>query len=751
MRNSQAGMQGCEYAVMQSSSDGIIIVDQDNRVTEFNPTAEKMFGYTRAGIVGKLLAETVVPPGMHKAYQRAVEHVRAADQGPSGGVHIEVTAIRADGSEFCAELAIAPLSLRRQSACVIFVRDISDHKQAEASLRNSQKRSRQTVDASPAMMWLSGIDTLYGWLNKPWLDFVSRPFPEVTHKEWAQLHESVERLNAAMTYAGIGSWECDLLTGRVTQSKQMGLMFGKPAGWAHSDLVSWRRLIHPEDRAQTIAQFEGALADGVGYHTEYRVLWEDGVTVRWLESTVTILRDETGRAVRVVGLDRDITERKQAEARIQSLANYNYDALTGLPNRTLLADLLAQAIAQANRDGHCLAVLFIDLDQFKTINDSLGHLVGDKLLKQVAARLSKCRRRSDFLARLGGDEFLMALSQVKQAQDAAQIAQKIVNTLARPYRTGGHTLNTSCSIGISIYPNDGKDVQTLMRGADMAMYHAKDAGRNHYQFFSTEMDARAAERLAIGNALRQALKREQFVLHYQPYVDLPSGRIAGIEALIRWRHPDLGLLPPARFIPYAEETGIIVQIGQWVLRTACEQMKAWQSEGIAPVRLAVNLSARQFRQTDLAQQIATTLKKTGLAANALELEITESMAMQDPRRTIKLLHELRDMGIGLTIDDFGTGYSSLTYLKAFPIRSLKIDRAFVDGIPSDGNDAAITTATIALAQSLGLSVVAEGVETIAQQAFLTKAGCNQGQGYLFGPPRPASELLVGRLRDHRSE
>jgi diguanylate cyclase (GGDEF)-like protein len=594
-----------------------------------------------------------------------------------------------------------------------------------------------TVNA-PMLAWLSGIDKLFSWFNKPWLDFVSHPTAEERRKI-ASLRENEERLSAAITFAGIGIWDLDVPNGRMTESKQIGPMYGKPEGWVHTDFDSWKRLIHPDDRAKVIAQFEKALADGTGYQTEYRVLWEDG-TVRWLESSVAILRDDMGRPARAIGLDRDITERKRSQALIESLANYNYDGLTGLPNRALLTDLLTHAIAQAERGGRRLAVLFIDLDQFKTINDSLGHQTGDKLLKQVAARLNKCRRKSDILARLGGDEFLMALSGIKHVQDAARVAQKIVASVARSYRSGGHMLNTSCSIGISIYPEDGRDVQTLMRNADMAMYHAKERGRNHYEFFSRELDARAVERLTIGNALRQALRRGRLVLHYQPYIDLASGQITGVETLLRWRHPRFGLLLPARFIPLAEENGMIVPIGHWVLRTACVQMRDWRAQGIKRLRVAVNLSARQFRQPDLLQQVASALSETSVPADALELEITETMAMQDPERTKKLLLELRSMGIGLTIDDFGTGYSSLSYLKRFPIRSLKIDHSFVDGIPDDTNDVAITKAMIALAHNLGLIVVAEGVETEAQHAFLANAGCDQGQGFWFGRPAPACRI-----------
>jgi diguanylate cyclase (GGDEF)-like protein/PAS domain S-box-containing protein len=556
-----------------------------------------------------------------------------------------------------------------------------------------------------------------------------------------QLRDSQERQALAVRGARLGTWDWHIYSGQLIFNARWAGMLGYTIGEIEPHVRARERLIHPED-APRMKELLNAHLEGRTefYEAEYRLRAKDGSWVWVLDSARVFERDSQGKPVRAAGTHLDISDRKAAEAQVQYLAHH--DELTGLPNRALLMNFMGPTMAYADRDGHCLAVLFIDLDHFKTINDSLGHQAGDRLLKQVAARLKRCERKSDILARLSGDEFVMVLSGVRDVQGVACVAEKIVTSLARPYRAGDRVLSTSCSIGISIYPTDAREVHTLMKNADMAMYHTKERGRNHYQFFSREMGARADERLKLSNTLRQALEHEEFVLHYQPYFDLASGRLTGMEALMRWNHPELGLLTPVRFIPLAEETGMIAPIGHWVMRTACRQAKAWRDAGLDCPRMAVNLSARQFRQLGLSQQIASILKDAGLDASALELEITESMAMQDPERTKELLWELEAIGIGLSIDDFGTGYSSLSYLKGLPIRCLKIDCSFIDGVPDDPNDSAITRATIALAKILGVVVIAEGIETEAQHSFLTIAGCENGQGYLLGKPAPAAEVAA---------
>jgi len=434
-----------------------------------------------------------------------------------------------------------------------------------------------------------------------------------------------------------------------------------------------------------------------------------------------------------------------AEARQALEVMALHDRLTGLANRYALEARLEQSIASARRHGQRLAVLFMDLDRFKSINDSLGHDSGDELLKAVAQRLTACVRDADTVARLGGDEFILVLNDIDEPGSVASLAQKLIDATERPVLVAGHELNTSASIGISLFPDDGGERGQLMKNADIAMYHAKSAGRGNYQFFNAAMNEAVTERLRLELALRRALEQREFLLHFQPQLDLASGRITGVEALIRWQR-EQELVPPATFIPLAEESGLIVAIGEWVLLSACETLANWRRQGLGDVQMAVNLSARQLRQPGLAGQVARLLERFALPPALLELEITESAAMEDPEATIRNLRSLKDLGVRLAIDDFGTGYSSLAYLKLFPIDRLKLDRTFVKDIETDPNDAAIGAATIGLAHMLNLKLIAEGVETPAQQAFLQRLGCDALQGYLCSRPlaREAAAALIGR-------
>ena len=455
---------------------------------------------------------------------------------------------------------------------------------------------------------------------------------------------------------------------------------------------------------------------------------------------VDVLRIDESSSAHQLWLVSDISERKRAEARIHHLAHH--DPLTGLPNRLSLLARLEQALPEARRYGWNLALLFIDLDRFKVINDTLGHLVGDQLLMEVAGRLAATVRETDTVARLGGDEFVVLLINVGEIANAASVAGKIIAALAEPIRVEGHELHTSPSIGISCYPADGGDAETIMRNADTAMYHAKAAGRNTYQFYAEDMNRAATERLTLERKLRQAIARGEFTLHYQPQFDLRRRVPCGVEALLRWQTEEDGPIAPARFIPVAEETGLITGIGTWVLREACRQLRAWLDAGLRPLRVAVNLSARQLKQRDLPEIVAQALADSGLPAELLELELTESAVMEKPQDAILQLNDLRRMGVTLAIDDFGTGYSSLAYLKLLPLDRLKIDRSFVADIEHDANDRAIAIGTIALAHSLGLCVIAEGVETRVQQEFLAEHDCDETQGYLLARPLPAAEAFA---------
>ena len=437
------------------------------------------------------------------------------------------------------------------------------------------------------------------------------------------------------------------------------------------------------------------------------------------------------------GLQAEAAERHLADQRVVHMAHH--DALTGLPNRTLFADRVGQAIARAHRRDGKIAVLFLDLDRFKNVNDSLGHAIGDLLLTAVAERLTKCLRDEDTAARLGGDEFIISLPDVADGGEAARVAGRILAELAKPFTIGDHQLHADGSIGIALYPTDGDTAETLMRNADTAMYHAKESGRSNYQFFSAQMTERVSRRLSTETDLRRALEHGEFSLHYQPLIDLAEGRISGAEALLRWPQSDRRPMTPTEFIPIAEDTGLIIPLGEWVLIEACSQAQAWQARQPG-LRISVNLSARQFRQKDLTGMIERVLGETGLAPALLELELTESMLMHHADETIGTLTRLDEMGVHLSIDDFGTGYSSLSYLKRFPIHSLKIDRSFVRDISSDPDDAAIVTAIVAMARSLNLNVTAEGVETEEQAAFLRSLACQRAQGFHFGRPMPAQEF-----------
>lgn len=480
-----------------------------------------------------------------------------------------------------------------------------------------------------------------------------------------------------------------------------------------------------------------ALSDHGKWQGEIWNRRHDGsVFPEWL--SISVVSGADGKPGNYIGIFTDISERKDAEARIHHLANH--DALTELPNRILLQDRLDQAILQNRREGTHTAVLCLDLDRFKNINDTLGHETGDKLLVQVARRCRDTLRESDTIARQGGDEFVIVLSDLNQPQDATLAARKLLEALERPYKLANHTLTVTGSIGIAIHPEDGETVSSLLRHADTAMYRAKANGRNGLAFYSEDMNVASLGTLLLENQLRGVIERNELDLHYQPKVDAASGRVTGLEALVRWRHPELGLLSPARFIPLAEESGLIVPIGEWVLIRACAQLREWIDRGFEPVSIAVNLSAQQFRHQDLVRLVRDTLDDYDIAPRLLELELTETLLMDDAERTVAILGQLRAMGVSLAIDDFGTGFSSLAYLRQFPVQTLKIDRSFVAEIDVEESGDKIIPAIIALAHNLGLTVVAEGVEAAHQGEYLKAHDCDCFQGYLYGKPMPAASL-----------
>jgi diguanylate cyclase (GGDEF)-like protein/PAS domain S-box-containing protein len=457
-----------------------------------------------------------------------------------------------------------------------------------------------------------------------------------------------------------------------------------------------------------------------------------------IEDSAAPIHDRRGQVTGAVMVFHDVSSARALSLRMSYLAQH--DSLTDLPNRTLLNDRLHRAIVLAERHRQRLAVLFLDVDRFKHINDSVGHVIGDRLLQSLAERLVTCVRNSDTVSRQGGDEFVILLSEVTHAADAAVSAEKLLLAMSEPHRIDQHDLEVTVSIGIATYPDDGTDAETLLKRADFAMYHAKESGRNKYQFFEPKMNVRAIERQSLENELRHALERREFAMHYQPKVNLRSGAITGIEALIRWHHPQRGLVLPAQFIPIAEECGFIVPIGQWVLRESCQQAKLWRDAGLPSVRMAVNVSTVELRAKDFLTGLRDILMETGLDPLHLELELTETFLMQDMTSTAAVLRAINELGVRLTLDDFGTGYSSLSHLKRFPIGTLKIDQSFVRNVTTDADDASIVSAVINMAKSLDMCVVAEGVETPQQLAFLREQNCPEGQGYYFNRPVTAREF-----------
>jgi diguanylate cyclase (GGDEF)-like protein/PAS domain S-box-containing protein len=518
--------------------------------------------------------------------------------------------------------------------------------------------------------------------------------------------------------------------------------FGSMLGFHRSDLIGQPMSTLYANPAE--AEELTALLRGVGTLNSVEIeLRRSDRRALWVLENLVLVGDAISGVVHATVVD--ISDRKRAEEQIEFHAYH--DVLTHLPNRKLFTDRLRHALTRAKRAGSSVAVMFIDVDHFKTINDTLGHTAGDDLLLEMSRRLRECVREDDTVARLGGDEFTIILAELREAEDAMFVAQKILEAVQEPLTLAGMPLVVTASIGISIYPTDGVDPESLLRNADSAMYRAKEGGRNTYQLCTDEMKRRAMERLSVESRLRRAVHDQQFVLAYQPQINLVTGRTIGVEALVRWNDPERGIVEPASFIPIAEETRLIIPLGEWVLRTACKQTKEWQDRGAGPIRVAVNLSARQFQQHDLVLMVRNALEESGLGASSLELEITETTAMQNAEITVETLHALRRIGVGISIDDFGMGYSSLNYLKRFPLTAVKIDRAFVNDLTTNDGDAAIVSAVISMARSLRLRVVAEGVETAEQFAFLRSKECDEAQGFYFSRPvmiEEATRMLLDR-------
>jgi diguanylate cyclase (GGDEF)-like protein/PAS domain S-box-containing protein len=702
-------------AIMTNASISILFT-KNQVITRYNRGFAEMFGYR--GDEGLGLSGRALFPS-DQIYQRVGE---AAHPLLSVGkpFQTEVEMARKDGIAMWSQLIAYVINPDDPAQGTIWIiEDRTEQKLAEESLRNTLLENQAILDSA-----VLGISVVEHGLNLRCNSQMEQLFGYGPGE--------MNGLPVRALYADEASWEL----ARSETSRDF-----------HAGRVSmYEYQLVRKDRSRFWARLSGRPFD-LSQYTGRSVWLVDDVTARReAGESVRRARDELElrvleRTAELAGanalLQGEIVERRQAEARVHHMAYH--DSLTGLPNRALLSDRLDRAMLATQRSGRKLAVMFIDLDRFKTINDSLGHLTGDHLLKEVASRLCRAVRASDTVARQGGDEFVVLVPGIRGPDECTHVAEKMIDALSTPFPFEGRMLHITPSIGICIYPDDGSDVETLMRHADAAMYHAKASGRNNYQFFTQRMNLAAAQHFELESSLRGALAKEEFELHYQPIIDIGTRQLHTMEVLLRWRRPGHGLILPDHFIPIIEENGLIVPVGEWVMRRACEQSVAWQRMGLAPVPLAVNLSPRQFMHRGLIASIQRILDETGIDPSLIEFEITETALMQHGEQTLEILGQINRMGIRMSIDDFGTGYSSLAYLKRFPVKKVKIDRAFIMDLEGSAEDRAIVAAIIALSNSLQLSVVAEGVETEGQFALLRGNGCQYAQGYLFSQPVDVAE------------
>ncbi len=594
---------------------------------------------------------------------------------------------------------------------------------------------------------IAALEQLLDVYEKSVLEKAHELYEEIAKRKQIEesLRQSEERYRTIMDEMEEWYFETDL-AGNITFFNDL---FANYFNYTRNKLfgVNFRNFITKEDSDSLSRLFQHVFKTGRSTKNfPYEFIRTDGTTTS-IEFSIFPKRDKDARIIGFRGVGHDITERKRAEDQIQYLATH--DSLTGLPNRLMVSQMLNNSIQSARLHKRQLAVFFIDLDRFKQINDTKGHDAGDQLLQEVAKRLKKSLRAADIVGRLGGDEFIILIEKAGELNQVAFVAHTILTNIIKPMVLLGEECRMTASIGISIYPKDGEDEQSLMKNADIAMYYAKEEGKNNYQFYSKEIQSQSIERLSIETNMRLALERKEFFLHYQAKVDIETNMITGVEALLRWQNPYLGSVTPTQFLPVAEETGLIIPIGKWVIKTACAQNTAWQRQGLPAIRMAVNLSLRQLMDDNLENDIRTALKDTGMAPNLLELEIAESTLMHNPALMISILTKIKRLGVRLAIDDFGTSYSSLSQIKHFPIDTLKVDRSFIRNIPKETEDKEITKAIIAMGKTLSLAVVAEGVETIEQVNFLKNHSCGEMQGYYFSKPIVA-EHFAELLRKHTS-
>lgn len=666
-----------------------VVLDADGRVVRINAKGCKILGHSENEILGKHWISNFVP-------ERIRDHINTLFLSLISGTapmaeYAENPVVSRSGDE--RMIAWHNTVLKDNGGRIIGTlssgEDITDRKLAEEKLHRTQETMQVVLDSMPYGVILIGMDKKIINVNK-----------------------------AALTLMGYETEED--VAGRVCNDVLC------PAEEGRCPIIDLKETVD---------------------HSERILLTKDRKPISVIKTVVPV--EISGNPVLLEAF-LDITEQKKSEEQIRYLAYY--DNLTGLPNNRFSKELLIRAVNQTQRNNKMVAVLLIDIDNFKRINDSLGHAVGDQLLQEVGRRLESSVRKTDGIgrsetaeipdtvARVGGDEFMLFLNEISSIHDVVNIVRRILRDMSRPYILTGNEVFVTASIGIAMCPSDGENTDTLIKNADIAMYEAKEIGRNNYQFYSDSMNTNTLEQLALENDLRKALDREEFQVFYQPKLNAHSNKVTGLEALIRWKHPARGMVSPMNFIPLAEETGLIIPIGEWVLRTACKQVRAWQKAGLTHVTVSVNLSARQFEQRNLLETVVLALNSAGLESRFLELEITESTIMRNPEKAITTINEFKSLGIKISLDDFGTGYSSLSYLRKIPLNTLKIDRSFVMHIPTNPSDVAIVKATISLAHNLGLQVVAEGVETEQQRDFLKEHGCDTMQGYLFSPPVPPEQI-----------
>lgn len=679
LRKSEARLR----QLIATTLDAVITIDRTLTVIEWNREAESIFGYTSREVLGLPLKMALLPKGDARIFLALLGRYRTGKPTRFLRRRIETIACRASGETFPVEITVAPAGTGADVTFTAFVRDISARKRAERELEQREKRFRTIVEKS----W-SGVVLLDGELR------------------FSFTGSSTQHL--------IGYEEHELLGRSI-----FDFIHFREVDAARESLVGVRSTANREA------------------HGELRFRHKDGRWI-WLEGFSQNLLHEPSVGAIVLNY-RDVSQRKETEKQLEYRAHY--DSLTGLPNRLLFRDRLVHSLAHAKRNRVGVAVMYLDIDHFKLVNDALGHSFGDALLADVARRLESCLRASDTISRIGGDEFSILLPEVLTTESVAGVARKIIESLAKPFRVDRHELFITASIGISCHPSDGDDAETLLKCADAAMYRAKELGRNQAQLFTASMNERYVRRLALEQHLHHAVERQQLELYYQPVYDRARRRIVSLEALLRWRDPRRGIVEPSEFIQLAEETGMIIPIGEWALRTACRQLRQWHDEGLTWLRVAVNISAVQLQLRDFVDVVRRAVDESAISAEMLQLEITESAAMQNFELTTRALQELRNMGVGIAIDDFGTGQSSLIYLKHFPIDTVKIDKEFLREVTSDETAAAIVSYVINLAHTLKLKVVAEGVETEEQYTFLRHYGCDLMQGYLFSKPLPTESVF----------